>query len=247
MNITGNTIFIPGATSGIGLGLALRFQKAGNTVIIGGRRTELLEAIAEEHPGIHTVEIDTASTESIAAASTKVTSEHPDLNVLITMAGIMLPEDLHTPDFLTTAEATVMTNVLGPIRLIAAFTPVLAKQQQSTIMTVSSGLAYVPLPATPTYSASKAAIHSFSDSLRVQLADTSIQVIELAPPGVQTTLMNQQDSEDAMPLEDFLTETMMLLEMQPDAEQILVENVKFFRFAEANGSYKDVLGVLSNF
>ncbi|WP_435742932.1 SDR family oxidoreductase [Microbacterium sp. PMB16] len=246
MNITGNTIFISGATSGIGLGLALRFQQAGNKVIVGGRRTELLDQISSENPELGTVVIDTTDPQSITAAYEQVTREHPDLNVLITMAGIMLPEDLHTPDFLTTAERTVTTNLLGPIRLVAAFIPFLAQQEQSTIVTVSSGLAFVPLPATPTYSATKAAIHSFTDSMRAQLSDTSIQVIELAPPAVRTTLMGMQDSDQAMPLDAFLNETMTLLETQPDAEQILVENVKFFRYAEANGSYRDVLGMLSN-
>jgi short-subunit dehydrogenase involved in D-alanine esterification of teichoic acids len=111
-------------------------------------------------------------------------------------------------------------------------------------MTVSSGLAFVPLPLTPTYNATKAAIHSLTDSIRVQLADTSIQVIELVPPAVRTALMGQQESENAMPLEDFLTETMTLLETQPDAHEILVENVKFLRFAEVNGSYDQVLSLL---
>lgn len=247
MNLTGNTIFIPGATSGIGLGLAMRLHDAGNTVIVGGRRTELLEQIISEHPGLHAVTIDTADPTSITAVYDEVTVAHPTLNVLITMAGIMLTEDLHRPDFLATAESTITTNLLGPIRLIAAFTPFLSAQKEATIMTVSSGLAYVPLPLTPTYSATKAAIHSFTESLRVQLSDTSIEVIELAPPGVQTTLMNQQDSDQAMPLGEFLDETMALLAEDPNAEQILVENVKYFRFAEANGSFKEALGALSNY
>lgn len=246
MNITGNTIFIPGATSGIGLGLALRFQQAGNTVIVGGRRTDRLEQITAENPGIHAVTIDTSDPASIQAAYEKVTAEHPDLNVLITMAGLMAPEDLHTPDFLPTAETTVTTNLLGPIRLVAAFVPFLAKQDHATLMTVSSGLAFVPLPMTPTYSATKAAIHSFTDSLRVQLADTSIDVVELAPPGVQTEIMGGAMNATNMPLEDFLDEVMKLLQTQPDAEQILVENVKYLRFAEANGVYKEALGMLSN-
>ena len=246
MNISNNTIFIPGATSGIGLGLALKFQELGNTVIVGGRRTDRLERIAAEHSGIHTIEIDTTDPQSIAAARTTLLAEFPELNVIIPMAGIMLPEHLHTDGFVDVAERTVTTNLLGPIRLIAAFTEHLATRPAAAIITVSSGLAYVPLPITPTYNATKAAIHSFTESLRVQLADTSVQVIELVPPAVQTDLMGQNDDPNAMPLEDYLSESIQLLTEQPDAQQILVERVKFLRNAPLNGSYDQVLGMLSS-
>ncbi len=245
MNLNDNTIFIAGATSGIGLGLALRFQAAGNRVIVGGRRTELLEQIATEHPGVETVVIDTTDPDSITTAATDVRTRFPELNVLVTMAGIMEPEDVHTADFLSVAERTVTTNLLGPIRLLAAFTEALATRPHATIITVSSGLAFVPLPFTPTYNATKAAIHSLSRGIRVQLADTSIQVIELIPPAVRTTLMGQQDSERAMPLQAYLDETMTLLETLPDADEIVVENVKFLRNAETNGSYDHVLALLA--
>jgi len=245
MNLTGNTIFIAGATSGIGLGLALRFQAAGNRVIVGGRRTELLEQIAAEHPGVETVVIDTTDPDFITAAATDVLTRFPELNVLVTMAGIMEPEDVHTTDFLSVAERTVTTNLLGPIRLIAAFTEALATRPRAAIITVSSGLAFVPLPFTPTYNATKAAIHSLSRGIRVQLADTSIQVIELIPPAVRTTLMGQQDSERAMPLQAYLDETMTLLETLPGADEIVVDNVKFLRGAETNGSYDHVLALLA--
>jgi uncharacterized oxidoreductase len=246
MNITGNTIFIAGGTSGIGLGLALRFQSAGNRVIIGGRRTELLEQIAAEQPGIETVVIDTADPDSITTAATDVLTRFPELNVLVAMAGIMEPEDVHTADFLSVAERTVTTNLLGPIRLIAAFTETLATRPNAAIITVSSGLAFVPLPLTPTYNATKAAIHSLSRGIRIQLADTSIQVIELIPPAVRTTLMGQQDSERAMPLEAYLDETMTLLQTQPDADEIVVDNVRFLRDAETNGNYQHILAMLSS-
>lgn len=245
MNITDNTIFIAGGTSGIGLGLALRFQAAGNQVIVGGRRTGLLEQIAADHPGIHTVVIDTADPGSITAATAHILDRFPDLNVLVTMAGIMEPEDVHTGEFLSVAERTVTTNLLGPIRLIAAFTEPLARQPHAAIITVSSGLAFVPLPFTPTYNATKAAIHSLSRGIRVQLSDTNIQVIELIPPAVRTALMGQQDSEQAMPLEAYLDETITRLETQPDAEEIVVDNVRFLRDAETNGSYDHVLTLLS--
>ncbi|MGW1564083.1 SDR family oxidoreductase [Streptomyces sp. NPDC002144] len=246
MRTTGNTIFIAGATSGIGLGLALSLHAAGNKVIVGGRREEQLRRITAEHPGIEAVVIDVTDSASIQAASEAVQTRFPDTNVLITMAGIMQPEDFHTAGFLGTAEATVATNLLGPLRLIAAFTEFLAAKPEATLMTVSSGLAFVPLPLTPTYSATKAAIHSLTCAVRIQLADTGIQVIELVPPAVRTALMGQENAENAMPLEDFLSEVMTLLETQPDAHEVLVENVKFLRFAEANGSYDQVLGLLSS-
>ncbi|WP_045746655.1 SDR family oxidoreductase [Actinoplanes rectilineatus] len=245
MNISGNTIFIPGATSGIGLGLALRLQAKGNTVIVGGRRTALLEQIAAEHPGIGTVTIDATDPASIAAARDELATRYPALDTLITMAGIMEPEDLRDPASLDVAERTVTLNLLGTIRLVNAFLPGLLAQPAATVMTVSSGLAYVPLPATPTYNATKAAVHSFTESLRVQLTKSDVQVIELVPPATRTTLMNQQDSDVAMPLEEFLDEVISLLEADPKAEQILVERVKWQRNAEAEGRYADVLGVLS--
>lgn len=245
MNIIGNTIFIPGATSGLGLGLALRFQAAGNHVIVGGRRTELLDRIVAENPGIDSVQIDTADAASIERATQRVVAEHPELDAVILMAGIMQPEDLHSAGFLDTAERTITTNLLGPIRLIAALVPHLASRPSATIMTVSSGLAFVPLPATPTYSATKAAIHSFTQSLRVQLADTSIEVLELAPPAVATSLMGQEDDPNAMPVEEFLDETMSILASQPDAQEILVSRVGFLRFAEREGRTDEVLTILS--
>ncbi|MHC3001246.1 SDR family oxidoreductase [Gordonia metallireducens] len=247
MNITGNTIFIPGATSGIGLALALRFQQKGNTVIVGGRRTELLEQIRTEHPDIHTVAIDTTDPDSIDAAAASVIADHPDLNVLVTMAGIMRTEDWSSPaGFLATAEATVTTNLLGPIRLIGAFIEHLQTRPHATIMTVSSGLAFTPLRVTPTYNATKAAIHMLGESLRLQLDGTSVEVVELVPPAVRTDLMpGQRDSEFAMPLDDFVTEVVELIDSQPDATEIQVERVKFLRHAESRGDYAEVVATLN--
>ncbi|MFJ4225248.1 SDR family oxidoreductase [Microbacterium sp. NPDC089695] len=247
MDISGNTIFIPGATSGIGMALALRFAERGNTVIVGGRRTELLERIAAEHPGIHTVRIDTADADSIRSAAQEVIAAHPDLNVLVAMAGIMRAEDWTTPSgFLETAEATVTTNLLGPIRLIAAFIEHLQARDDATIMTVSSGLAFTPLRATPTYNATKAAIHMLSESLRLQLAGTSVAVQELEPPAVRTALMpGHESSEHAMPLDEFVSEVIDLIETQPEATEIQVERVKFLRYGEARGDYPQVVAALN--
>ena len=250
MKTTDNTILITGGTSGIGLGLALRLHEAGNKVIITGRRKNLLDQIAADHPGIDTIVLDVTDPASIAHTRETVTSTYPDVNVLVNNAGIMLIENLadpdSLPDALRVAEDTVTTNLLGPIRLVNALLPHLTAKDDAAIINVSSGLAFVPLPATPTYNATKAAIHSFSESLRIQLADTSVRVIELVPPAVRTTLLGQQDDERAMPLEDFLTETMTLLQTQPDAKEILVEPVKFLRNAPSNGSYDKVLDLLSS-
>jgi short-subunit dehydrogenase involved in D-alanine esterification of teichoic acids len=247
MDITGNTVFIPGATSGIGLALAVALHGRGNTVIVGGRRTELLERIAAEHPGIDTVRIDTSDADSIREAAGTVLAAHPDLNVLIAMAGIMRVEDWHTPGgFLDSAESIVTTNVLGPIRLIAAFIEHLQTRPDATIVTVSSGLAFTPLKVTPTYNASKAAIHMLSESIRLQLADTSVSVVELVPPAVRTDLLpGQQESEFAMPLDEFVAEVMELIETQPEATELQVERVKFLRYGEARGDYDRVVQILN--
>ncbi|TDT64019.1 SDR family NAD(P)-dependent oxidoreductase [Frigoribacterium sp. PhB116] len=245
MKTTGNTVLITGATSGIGLGLAERLSARGDTVIVAGRRRALLDQIVATHPGVHAVELDVADPESIRSAFETVTREHPGLDVVVTMAGIMLPEDLRDPAHLDVAESIVTTNLLGTIRTAAAFGPWLAAKPDGVLMTVSSGLAFVPLPVTPTYSATKAAVHSFTQSLRVQWADTPLQVVELVPPAVQTTLMGQQDDESAMPLDEFLDETVQILEQQPDVEEVLVRRVRFLRDAEAEGRHTDVLALLS--
>jgi uncharacterized oxidoreductase len=247
MDISGNTIFIPGSTGGIGLALALALQAKGNRVVVGGRRTAELERIAAEHPGLDTVRIDTADPASVEAAAKEVLERHPDLNVLVTMAGIMRAEDWRRPEgFLESAESVVNTNVLGPIRLIAAFVEHLQARPDATIMTVTSGLAFAPLRATPSYNASKAAIHMLSESLRLQLADTSVKVVELVPPSVQTPLTpGHEDDPHAMPLDDYIAEVMGLIETQPEAREIQVERVKFLRYAEVRGDYDQVVGVLN--
>jgi len=248
MRIHGNTIFIPGATSGIGRALAVRLHEAGNTVIVGGRRADLLAEIAAQHPGIDTVRIDTTDAASITAAADEVIARHPDLNVLLAMAGIMRAEDWTRPEgFLETAEAIVTTNLLGPIRLIAAFIEQLRSQPDATIITVSSGLAFAPLRVTPTYNATKAAIHMLSESIRLQLAGTNVHVLELEPPSVRTDLMpGQAESDFAMPLDDFADEVMTLLAEQPDATEIQVERVKFLRYGEARGDYPQVVATLNS-
>ena len=246
MDISGNTIFIPGGTSGIGLALALRLQQAGNTVIIGGRRADVLERLAAEY-GFGTMSIDISDPASVLSARDAVLAAHPDLNVLIAMAGIMVAEDVTKADFLENAERVVDTNVLGPVRLISAFTEHLQTRPDATIMTVSSGLAHTPLGLTPSYNASKAFIHQFSESIRLQLAGTSVQVIELVPPGLRTELMPGQSNVEAfLPLEDYIDEVMSLLVIEPDATEILVERVKPLRFSEVNGAYEQAIAMVNS-
>ena len=246
MDISGNTIFIPGGTSGIGLALALRLQQAGNTVIIGGRRTDVLERLAADY-GFGTMPIDISDPASVVSARDAVLAAHPDLNVLIAMAGIMVAEDVTKADFLENAERIVDTNVLGPVRLIAAFSEHLQAQPDATIMTVSSGLAHTPLRLTPSYNASKAFIHQFTESIRLQFAGTSVQVIELVPPAVRTELMPGQSQVEAfLPLDDYIDETMSLLAGQPDATEILVERVKPLRFSEVNGAYEQAIAMVNS-
>lgn len=247
MKMTGNTILLTGGTSGIGLGLAVRLHEAGNKVIVAGRRKKLLDDITAEHPDLDALVLDVADPDSIARARETLAASHPDLNVLINNAGIMLKENVLDPAGLSIAEEHVTINLLGTIRMTYAFLPLLAVKDDAVVVNVTSALAFVPFPITPTYSATKAALHSFSQSLRAQLAgaDAGVQVIEIVPPSVRTTLLGQQDDEQAMPLDDFLTETLELLRDKPDAEELVVERARFLRDAQANGSYDDVFAMLS--
>ena len=246
MKTTGNTILVTGGTSGIGLGLALRWQAAGNTVVVAGRRTELLDRIAAEHPGIGTLELDVADPASIAAATATVLDRFPDLDVLVNAAGIMQPEDVRDPAALAVAEATVTTNLLGTIRMVSALLPHLLGRDDAAVLTVSSGLAFTPLRLTPTYNATKAAVHQYSRGLRLQLAGTSVRVHELVPPAVRTTLMGMQDSEHAMPLEEYLDETTALLAADPDVHEVLVDRVRFLRFAEVEDRYDAAVAAVNS-
>ncbi|WP_087751482.1 SDR family oxidoreductase [Paraburkholderia caledonica] len=245
MKTSGNTILITGSTSGIGLGLAMRFHEAGNKVIVAGRRKALLEQITTDHPGIEAIELDVADAESIVQASELAAARYPDLNAVINNAGIMLSENVLEPESLKAAEESVAINLLGTIRMTYAFLPQLRRKDDGVIINVSSALAFVPFPIAMTYSATKAAVHAFTEGLRVQLADTSVRVIELAPPGVRTTLFGQESDEHAMPLEYFLDETLALLHAEPTPKEIIVERARFFRTAQATGNYDKALGMLS--
>jgi len=242
MKTTGNTILITGGGSGIGRGLAEAFHALGNRVIIAGRRKQALDETTAANPGMASLALDIEDPANIRSFAAQVAAKYPVLNVLINNAGIMRPEKLQAQqDDLADAESTVATNLQGPIRLIAALLPVLRKQPQATIMNVSSGLAFVPMSPTPTYCATKAAIHSYTQSLRYQLQGSTIEVLELIPPYVATELMSGASSDPrAMPLDKFVAEVMDILKTQPAAAEICVEYVKPLRFAAESGHYDAV-------
>lgn len=247
MKTSDHTILITGGATGIGRGLAEAFHARGNKVIIAGRRREALDEVTAANPGMSSCVLDVGDAGAIREFARRVTAEHPTLDVLINNAGIMRAENLLAqPDDVADAEAMVVTNVLGPIRLTAALLPTLQKRPRSAIVNVTSGLAFVPLAMTPTYSATKAALHSYTQSLRQQLKGTTIEVIELAPPAVQTDLMpGQAVSPRAMPLQEYIAEVMGIFEASPGAEEVCVERVKFLRNAEAEGRFGEVFQMLN--
>jgi uncharacterized oxidoreductase len=234
MNINGkNTILITGGGSGIGRGLAEAFHKLGNTVIIAGRRKTTLDTVTTANPGMISEVVDVQDTGKLKNFAADIAAKYPRLNVLINMAGIMKAETLNEASDFDVIDSTIATNFTAPLHLTGALLPLLKKQEEATIMTVTSGLAFTPLALTPTYCATKAAMHSWSLSLRYQLKDTAVRVLELVPPYVQTELMGEDQANDpnAMPLADFISETMHILGTQPEAEEILVEKVYPLRFA----------------
>lgn len=245
MKTTGNTILITGGGSGIGRELARRFNALGNTVIIAGRRRETLEETIAGRDRMHAMALDVEDPEAITSFARRVTAEHPALNVLINNAGIMRREDLTRTRDLGDAEETIVTNLLGPVRLTNALTNHLAGRPNAAIVNVSSGLAFVPLSITPTYNATKAAIHSYTVSLREQLKGR-VEVIELAPPAVQTELTPGQSTRDGyMPLDAFIDEAMTLFGEEPTPREILVERVGFLRWAERDGRFDQAVEMLS--
>lgn len=245
MNITGNTILITGGGRGIGRALAEALHAKGNRVIIAGRRERVLDEVTQANPGIASMLLDIQDKADIAAFAREAVARFPALNVVINNAGIMRPE----PQIdLAIAEETIATNLLGPIRLTAALLPHLLARPRASIVTVSSGLAFVPMAATPTYSATKAAIHSWSMAMRHQLKDTSVEVVEIAPPYVQTELLgaHQLTDPDAMPLADFTAEVMAILEDAPDSGEVIVERCKPLRFAAENSNFASVFAMVNS-
>ena len=227
MKLTDNTIFITGGGTGIGQGVAEALHKLGNKVIISGRRKKHLDATTKANPGMDFIELDISDPANITAVTKKLIADYPALNVLINNAGIMLIDDAAAKIDDQLLASTVTTNLLGPIRLTSALIDHLKKQAKATVIYNTSALAFVPLALTAVYSSTKAALHSYVLSQRYKLKDTSVSVLEMSPPWVQTDLLNSNEEPRAMPLKEFIEETMKVL--GTDAEEILVEQAKPFR------------------
>ena len=239
MDISNRTVFIAGATSGIGLELARRFAAAGSTVIVGGRRTDLLDQVGAE--GFAAVPIDVTDQGSVERARDTILHNHPSLDTIMTMSGVMIPEDLRDPAHFRAAEKTIDTNLLGTIRVIDAFTEHLVARGSGTIITVTSGIGFLPFPVMPTYAASKAGVHAYSEALRAQLDGTGVEVSELVPPAVATVPEHRQINPRALGLAEFATEVMDLLKTDPTPHEILVQGVLMHRWAERDGTYDELV------
>ncbi|HVI99174.1 MAG TPA: SDR family oxidoreductase [Sphingomonas sp.] len=247
MKQTGNTILVTGGGSGIGAALAQRLHDLGNKVIVAGRRREALDRTIEGRANMAAITLDVEDAGAIEDFAKRMVAEHPGLNVLVNNAGIMRFEDATQRRDLADAEATIITNLLGPIRLIDALVDHLSAQDDAAIVNVTSGLAFVPLLTTPTYNATKAAIHSYTMALRALLKD-KVEVIELAPPAVQTDLTPGQATRTGyQPLDEFADEVMALFAQDPTPPEILVERVKFLRNAEAEQRFNETLVQLNAF
>ena len=241
MKRTGNTILITGGGSGIGEALAHRFHDLGNTVIIAGRRQDALDKAVEGRADMHAVTLDVEDPAAIRAFAKTVIARFPALNVLINNAGVMRRETVDTARDLADAEAMITTNVLGPIRLIDALIDHLVARPDSVIVNVTSGLSFVPLVVAPTYSATKAAVHSYTVALR-EVLKGRVEVIELAPPGVQTELTPGQATRPGyQPLEEFADEVLALFDARPTPAEILVQRVRPLRFAERDQQVETLL------
>jgi len=249
MKMTGNTILVTGATSGIGRALAEAFHDRGNRVIVTGRRQALLERIAAERPGLIGLPLDLDDPASLPRLAAEIGDRFPELNVLIANAGISRPEDMTANGWNSAdAEAIVETNILGVLRVTAAFLPVLKGQRDATIIATSSNLAFVPRADFPTYCASKAFLHSWLQSLRHQLRKIPLEVLELAPPYVQTELTGAQQASDAraMPLAAYIAEVMQLLELRDHPRgEVLVERDRARRWAERDGRYEATFATMN--
>ncbi|WP_420310273.1 SDR family oxidoreductase [Streptomyces sp. YS-B37] len=234
MDLSNRTVLVVGGTSGIGRELARRFAAAGSTVAVGGRSPEALSELAGE--GFGTFRIDVTDGASVAAARDAVLARHPELDTVVTMSGVMILEDLRDPAHFAAAETTIDTNLLGTIRVVDAFTPHLVGRGAGTVITVTSGIAFLPFPPMPAYAASKAGVHAYSEALRAQLDGTGVDVVELVPPAVATA-GQEKVNPHALPLDDFAGEVMQLLSENPTPHEVLVKGVLMHRWAERDGTY----------
>ena len=188
MKLASKTILITGGSSGIGLELARQLIARGNTVIVTGRDQGRIDEAERAVPGLTGMKSDASDPAAIAALHAALLARFPALDMLVNNAGIMRNLDLNRERDLADVTREIEINLMGPVRMVQQFLPHLKTRPGALIVNVSSGLAFVPMPVAPVYCATKAAIHSFSQSLRVQLSGTNVTVIELAPPGVETKL-----------------------------------------------------------
>lgn len=248
MKMSGNTILVAGGTSGIGRALAEALHQRGNRVIVAGRRQDLLDQVTAGSPGLVGMALDLDDPLSVSRLAADIRARFPDLNVLIANAGISRAEDMAADNWeAADAEAIVQTNILGVLRVTAALLPVLKRRPGATIMATSSSLAFVPRADFPAYCASKAFLHSWLQSLRHQLRHVPVEVLELAPPYVQTELTGAQQASDprAVPVDAYVAEVMQLLERGEHPRGVLSERDHARRWAERDGRYEAVFATMN--
>ena len=237
MDISNRTVLIVGGTSGIGLGLARRFAAAGSTVVVGGRDTSRVD-------DLESVRIDVTDAASVLTARDQVLAAHPDLDVVVTMSGVLLQEDLRDPAHFDAAETTIAVNLLGTIRVLDALTPHLVTRGAGDIITVTSGIGFLPFPLMPSYGASKAGVHAYTEALRAQLSGAGVTVTELIPPAVATA-GQEKVNPAALPLDGFLDEVIDLMTQTPTPNEIVVQAAQRLRWAERDGTYGELLAARS--
>lgn len=196
MKVTGRTVLITGGTSGIGLELARRFLARGNVVIVTGRNEDKLAATERELPGVHAIRCDVGDPADITRLHEHVMHEFPALDIIVNNAGIMRNIKLSAQRSLDDIAREIDIGLSGPIRMIQQFLPSLMGRPEAMIVNVTSGLAFVPFPAAPIYSAAKAGLHAYTRALRAQLSNSSVRVIELAPPGTDTGLFHNEFEQE---------------------------------------------------
>lgn len=247
MKSTGNTFLITGGGTGIGLALAQRWHDRGNQVIITGRRQQVLQDAVAGRERMTAYALDVTAPDAVDRFVQQVIADHPDINILVNNAGIFSAEKVTTRRDISDAERMIETNIVGPMRLTNAMIDHLSGQPNAALINVSSGLAFVPFPAAPTYSATKAALHAWTAAIRPLLKD-KVEVIEIVPPQVQTELTpGQSQDANSMPLDAFADEVIALLHATPTPAEVCVERVRYFREAEAKGQFDEALQMLAQY
>ncbi|MEN4767724.1 SDR family oxidoreductase [Duffyella gerundensis] len=247
MKSTGNTFLITGGGTGIGLALAQRWHDRGNHVIITGRRQQVLQDAVAGRERMTAYALDVTAPDAVDRFVQQVIADHPDINILVNNAGIFSAEKVTTRRDISDAERMIETNIVGPMRLTNAMIDHLSGQPNAALINVSSGLAFVPFPAAPTYSATKAALHAWTAAIRPLLKD-KVEVIEIVPPQVQTELTpGQSQDANSMPLDAFADEVIALLHATPTPAEVCVERVRYFREAEAKGQFDEALQMLAQY